>query len=272
MIAEFVVMFRETLEAAFVVGIILAYLHKTNNSDSEKHVWLGVGAGVVISLVLAYLFQFVQGGFDVHEELFEGVFMVITSLLVTWFLVWMVNQKHIIKSLQNEVKVALEKSTPLALFSVAFTSIAREGVESVLFMAGIYSTTGVVSLFGGLLGLVAAVVLGILVFEYAVKFNISLFFSVTTVLLVLLAAGLFSQGIHELQEAHILPTFIEHVYDINPQSNLDGSYSIFHEKGAVGSIFKGLVGYDGDPSDLQFIGYFIYLISFFSYWKISNSK
>ena len=272
MIAEFVVMFRETLEAAFVVGIILAYLHKTKNTEHEKHVWSGVGAGIVLSLILAYLFQFVQGGFESHEEAFEGVFMVATSLLVTWFLIWIVNQKHIVKSLQNEVKIALEKSTPFALFSVAFTSIAREGVESVLFMAGIFSSTGAVSVFGGLLGLAAAVVLGILVFEYAVKFNISLFFTVTTVLLVLLAAGLFSQGIHELQEARILPTFVEHIYDINPAVNSDGTFPLLHEKGTIGSIFKGLVGYDGDPSDLQVAGYLLYLISFFSYWKFSNSK
>lgn len=145
-------------------------------------------------------------------------------------------------------------------------------LKLVLFMAGIFSSTGAVSVFGGLLGLVAAVVLGILVFEYAVKFNISLFFNATTVLLVLLAAGLFSQGIHELQEAHILPTFVEHVYDINPQLNLDGSYPLLHEKGVLGSIFKGLVGYDGNPSDLQVVGYLLYLVSFFSYWKFSDSK
>ena len=272
MLAEFIVLFRETLEAAFVIGIILAYLHKTKNADQEKHVWSGVASGIVFSLILGYLFQFISGGFDSNEELFEGIFMIATSLLVSWFLIWMINQKHIVQSLQAEVKVALEKNAPWALFSVAFTSIAREGVESVLFLSGIYSTTGALSVLGGLLGLVAAVILGILVFEYAMKFNISLFFNLTTVLLVLLAAGLFSQGIHELQEAPVLPTWIEHIYDINPPILSDGSFALLHEKGAIGSIFKGLIGYDGNPSDLQVLGYLLYLTCFFSYWKFSNSK
>ena len=91
------------------------------------------------------------------------------------------------------------------LFVLAFISVLREGIEAVLFMSGIYVSTGGLSLFGGFLGIVAAVVLGILIFEYAVKVDINKFFKVTTVILILLAAGLFSQGLHELQEAKILP-------------------------------------------------------------------
>ncbi|MBI5223199.1 FTR1 family protein [Candidatus Micrarchaeota archaeon] len=267
MLAEFIVLFRESLEIAFVVSIILAYLHKTKNEDHEKHVWLGVAAGLVASIGLAFIFQFVQGGFSASEELFEGFFLILTSGLVSWLVLWMLGQKKVVDSLTKDVKVALEKKETLGLFLLAFTSTLREGVESVLFLAGIYVNTGAISLVGGFMGAVAAIVLGVLIFEYAINFNVGRFFKITTVILILLAAGLFSQGIHELQEAHILPTYVEHVYDINPPQNSDGSYPLLHEKGPIGSIFKGLIGYDGNPSDLQLLSYFGYLLTIYAIYR-----
>jgi high-affinity iron transporter len=266
-LAEFIVMFRESLEVAFVIGIMIAYLHKTKNEELEKHVHIGVAAGIVASLILAYAFQFIHGGFEANEELFEGTFMVITAALVSWFLLWIIKQKKVVERLEHDVKVKIEKNETFGLFMLAFISTLREGVEAVLFMAGIYISTGALSLTAALLGIVAAVIVGMLVFEYAIKFNINLFFKATTVVLVLLAAGLFSQGLHELQEAKVLPTFVEHVYDINPPKNPDGTYPLLHEKGAVGSIFKGLIGYDGNPSDLQFLGYIAYLVAIYYIYK-----
>ena len=262
MLAEFIVMFRESLEIAFVIGIILAYLHKTKNQSNEKHVWLGAAAGIVASLLVAYGFQFIRGGFEQNAPLFEGFFMVITSALVTWLVLWMAKQKKVVQNLQQEVKVALEKKETTALFLLAFTTIMREGVEAVLFMAGIYVDVGSISLLGGLAGIATAIILGVLVFEYAVKFNMEMFFKITTVVLVLLAAGLFSQGLHELQEVKILPTQIEHVYDLHiPEDTLMG------ERGIIGRPLKGLIGYDTDPSDLQVVGYFAYLIAVYGIYK-----
>ena len=267
MLAEFIVMFRESLEVAFVVGIILAYLHKTKNQNYEKHVWLGISAGLVLSIALAVVFQSLKGGFEANEQLFEGVFMIATSALVSWLILWVVKQKKVVENLQQEVKLKLEKKETLGLFLLALSATLREGVEAVLFLAGIFVNTGAISLIGGFIGIVAAVAVGILVFEYAVKFNLGRFFKVTTTILVLLAAGLFSQGLHELQEAKILPTWMENVYDINPPQNADGSYPVLHEKGVIGSIFKGLVGYDGDPSDLQVFGYTAYLLGVYILYK-----
>ncbi|HSB47266.1 MAG TPA: FTR1 family protein [Candidatus Bilamarchaeum sp.] len=269
MIAEFIVMFRESLEVAFVIGIMLAYLHKTKNEEYEKHVWLGVGGAVVGALLLAFAFQFVQGGFEAHEELFEGFFMILTAALVSWLILWIVRQKKVVENLQHGVKAAIEKKETFALFTLALSATLRESVEAVLFMYGIMINTGGISILGGLLGLIAALVVGVMVFEYSLKFNIGLFFRVTTVILVLLAAGLFSQGIHELQDAGILPVWVEHVYSLNPPQNADGSYPLLHEKGTVGGIFRGLVGYDGDPSDLQAAGYVLYLAAIYVAYKKS---
>ncbi|MBI5227849.1 FTR1 family protein [Candidatus Micrarchaeota archaeon] len=267
MIAEFIVMFRESLEVAFVIGIILAYLHKTKNQDQEKHVWLGVCSGILISIALVFAFQALKIEFEDHEEIFEGFFMITTAALVSWLILWVVKQKKIVENLQSEVKVVLEKNGMFGLFLLALTATLRESVESVLFMAGIYINAGAISLLGGFLGIAAAVIVGILVFEYAVRFNIGLFFKATTVILVLLTAGLFSQGLHELQEAKVLPEWIEHVYDINPPQNPDGTYPLLHEKGAIGGVFKGLIGYDGDPSDLQVAGYLAYVAVMYAVYK-----
>ncbi|MEW6036451.1 MAG: FTR1 family protein [Candidatus Micrarchaeota archaeon] len=267
MLAEFIVMFRESLEVAFVIGIILAYLHKTKNEEYEKHVWLGAAAGMVLSLALATAFQYVKGGFEANEELFEGATLIITSALVSWLILWMVKQKEVVKSLQEDVQVRLERGEALGLFLLALSAVLRESVEAVLFMYGIYINTGALSLLSGFFGVAAAVVLGILMFEYAVKVNIGSFFRATTIILTLLAAGLFSQGLHELQEASILPVWVEHVYDVNPPQAPDGSYPLLHEKGAIGSLLKGLLGYDGNPSDLQVAGYVLYVAAVYVAYK-----
>jgi high-affinity iron transporter len=259
MLAEFIVMFRESLEVAFVIGIILAYLNRTGNAAEEKHVWLGVSSGIVLSIALAGSILAFRADFESNEPLFEGIFMVVTAGLVTWLLLWMARQKNVVERLRGDAKAALAKGGGRGIFLLALVATLREGVEAVLFMAGIYASTGALSLLGAFIGIAAAVVVGFLVFEYAVKFSIGLFFRVTALVLVLLAAGLFSQGVHELQEAKILPVWIEHVYDINPPLNADGSYPALHDHGAVGSVLKGLVGYDGAPSDLQVLGYLGYL-------------
>lgn len=259
MLAEFIVMFRESIEAALIVGIILAYLHKTKNQEHEKHVYLGVAWGIVASLLVAYGFQFVQGGFEAHEELFEGVFLLIATILVTWFVLWMMQNKNIAEEIRKEVKVTLDSKKTTALMFLAFTSVFREGIEAVLFMAGIAISTGGLSIIGGLLGVVAALIVGYFIFERAMRFNIGAFFKITTILLIFIAAGLFSHGIHELSEIGLFPPLIEHVWNVNPPQNSDGSYPLLHERGIIGSMAKALFGYDGNPSLIRVISYVSYL-------------
>jgi high-affinity iron transporter len=272
MLAEFIVMFRESIEAAFIIGLIIAYLHKTKNERFEKFAHLGIAAGIIGSIILAFLIQ--SYATDVHatSELFEGLFMLAAVALISWLLLWLVEQKNFVEKLKSDVALTLEDGKTTALFFLVFFSVLREGAEAVLFLSGIYFSTGAISILGALLGLVAALVLGFLVFEHLLKFNLRLFFKVTTALLVLIAAGMLSQGIHELQEAKILPEIIEHVYDINPPKNPDGTYHLLHEKGSIGGTFKALLGYDGNPSLLQIISYLAYLIGFsILYWKKSET-
>lgn len=261
-LAEFIVMFRESLEVAFVIGIILAYLHKTKNLEYEKHVWLGLAVGVFLTILLAMSFGFSEELFAQSEELFEGVFMIVTALLVTWLVMWIAKQKKVVEALQRDVKTRIAQGSAFGLFMLTTVSVLREGVEAVLFLTGIFLTTETLSLAGALMGMATAIVVGILVFEYAMRFNIGLFFKVTTAVLVLLAAGLFSQGLHKLQEAGVLPVWMEHVYDLGWERT-----SLLGEKGAAGGILKGLIGYDTNPSDLQVLGYLLYVGAVYAYYK-----
>lgn len=101
----------------------------------------------------------------------------------------------------------------------------------------------------------------------SIKINLKKFFNLTSFLLILFAAGLVAYGIHELQEAKIIPTVRESLWDINPPINPDGTYPLLHEKGYVGSILKGLFGYNGNPSLIEVAGYFIYLTLVFGLWR-----
>jgi high-affinity iron transporter len=123
------------------------------------------------------------------------------------------------------------------------------------------------TIIGAVLGIVAAIFLGYLVFVGSMKINLKKFFNVTSILLILFAAGLVAHGVHELQEAGIIPVVIEHIWNINPAVNPDGTYSALHEKGLIGSIFVSLFGYNGNPSLLEALSYFAYLILVFLLWK-----
>ena len=101
--------------------------------------------------------------------------------------------------------------------------------------------------------------MGYALFVWSLKINIKKFFTITSILLIFFAAGLVAYGIHELQEAGIIPELIPHLWDLNPPVNSDGSYPILHERGYIGSILKGLFGYNGNPSLLEVVGYLLYL-------------
>ena len=261
MLASFIITFRESLEAALIVGIILAYLSKTHGKKYFNLVYLGVVSAVVVSIISAFLFNTFFGGFTGRtEEIFEGIVMIFASVLITFMILWMMKQKHVKRELQAKVDKEIHEKHKFGLFFLTFINVFREGIETVIFLsaAGV-SSTAKNSMTGGLLGIIVAIILGYLIFSGAKSIDIKKFFNVTSILLVLFAAGLFAHGIHELQEAKIVPTLVEHVWDINPELNSDGSFPAFHEKGTIGSIFGSLFGYNGDPSLIELLTYLFYI-------------
>lgn len=262
-----IITLRETLEAALVVGILLAYLNKTLNFKHRKYIWWGVGAGVALSVVLAFVFQSFFGGFEGKtEELYEGVTMIVAAGLLTWMILWMLRQRKAIKkNLEDKAQMHIEKDHYWGLFWLTFVGVAREGIETVIFLqAAVVNSSGIGVLSGAVLGIVLALVMAYILFKGIVRVPLKAFFTFTGVLLILFAAGLFAHGIHEFQEAGVLPIYIEHLWDVN---------SVIDEKGSFGSIMKGLFGYNGNPSLLEAGGYVLYLVLIsLAWWKIESKN
>jgi high-affinity iron transporter len=268
-LASFLVTSRETLEAALVVFIVLAYLNKTNNHKHKKTVYYGIVSGILASVIAAVIFTLFSGGFSGRaEEIFEGITMLIASVLLTTMILWMMRQKHISKKIEDKVmteveKSELEKTFAYGLFFLILIAILREGLETVIFLNAIRYTSGI-NFIGGILGVIVAIGIGYLFFNRARKINLGKFFRISSILLILFASGLVAHGIHELQEAAIVPTVIEHVWNTN---------FILDENGIVGSFMKGLFGYNGNPSLIEVLSYVSYLgIIFYLYRRVENSN
>jgi high-affinity iron transporter len=150
------------------------------------------------------------------------------------------------------------------LFSLAFVAVVREGIETVLFLtAAAFSATAGQTIIGGILGLIVAVIIGWLIFAAGKELNVRAFFRVTGVLLVLFAAGLVAHGVHELQEATLLPTIVEHVWNVNP---------VLSEDSTVGEFLKALFGYNGNPSLIEVLSYIGYYVAIYLGTRSSGER
>ena len=268
MIPSFIITFREALEAALIFGIIISFLSRTKQTKYNNIVYLGAASGIICSIIGAFLFNHLAGGFSGRaEQIFEGFTMLIGAVLLTTMILWMMRQKHVAKELEEKVSTEITEAHKLGLFSLVFIAILREGIETVIFLGASSFVSENNSIIGAVLGIVAAIFLGYLLFVGSMKINLKKFFNVTSILLILFAAGLVAHGVHELQEAGLIPILIEHIWDINPAVNLDGTYYALHERGLIGSIFVSLFGYNGNPSLLEALSYFAYLILVFLLWK-----
>lgn len=254
MVPAFLITLREGLEAALIVGIVLAYLAATGNRRHFVTVWWGVAGAVVLSLVAGGAIFFLVGEFSGRaEEIFEGAAMFTAAAVLSYMIIWMKRQAtDIRRHLQAQVQAALGSGGALALSLLALVAVGREGLETVLFMfATVRATSPLESAIGGLLGLAVAVVLGYALYLGSRRLNLRTFFNVTGVLLIFFAAGLLVLGIHEWQEAGLIPFAIEHVWDIN---------SILNENEGLGSFLKALFGYNGNPSLVEVVAYPLYLV------------
>ena len=255
MVAALLITLREGLEAALIVGIVLGVLRKLQRQDRSAVVWAGVGAAVAVSVVAGLVFNALGVAFEGRgEEIFEGVAMLLAAGVLTWMIFWMQRQgRQVQAELEADVRRAVTVGSAWGLFSLAFVAVLREGIETVLFLtAAAFTATPAQTVVGGTLGLVVAVMLGWLMFAAGRRLNVRAFFRVTSVLLVLFAAGLLAHGVHELQEAALLPTLVEHVWDMNP---------ILDENAAVGVFLKALFGYNGNPSLIEALTYAGYLVA-----------
>jgi len=268
MLGSFLITFREGLEAALIIGIILAYLAKTRNRQGFKPIWIGTALGALISLVAGGIIYFTAGEFQGSaEHIFEGTTMFIAVGVLTWMIFWMRKQAINIRAhLQTQIQLALTVGSSQALVVMALLAVVREGIETVLFLFAATRTAESPFTFtlAGLVGLLAAVLIGYAIYKGSSRFNLRAFFNITSGVLLLFAAGLLAHGIHEFNEVSFIPPVIEHVW------NTDGLIS---ETSTFGRFLTALFGYNANPSLTETIAYFIYLtVTLSSYFLIKKPR
>lgn len=257
MIGQFLITFREVLEAAIIVAIIIAYLKRTGRERQIKDVWTGVGLSALASVVLGAAILALYGGLE-EKELFEGVASYLAVIVLTSMIYWMATKGRNIKAeIESKVSKAIN---PFALIGFTFIVVFREGLETVLFLTPFATQDLAGTLAGLLLGAGAALILTYLIYGVGMRINLRTFFYYSSILLVFVAAGLAGYGTHELiewaeEEGTHLGFIEETAYNLGIPKE-----SVFHHKGAIGSIFAVLFGYSVKMEWGRVIVQFGYLI------------
>ncbi|WP_048147766.1 FTR1 family iron permease [Palaeococcus ferrophilus] len=256
-VGAFLITFREALEAAIIVAIIIAYLRRTGRERQIKDVWIGTALSIGVSALLGIGILKFYGGLG-EKELFEGIASYLAVIVLTSMIYWMATKGRNIKA-EIESKVS-QTIAPLALIGFTFIVVFREGLETVLFLTPFMTQSPGGTLLGLAAGLAGALLLAYLIYGVGMRINLRKFFYYSSILLVFVAAGLAGYGTHELiewgeEEGFSLGVLEETAYDLGIPSD-----SLWHHNGAVGSVFAVLFGYSTSMEWGRVIVQFGYLI------------
>lgn len=254
-LGSFLVMLREGFEATLLVAIVLAYLSKTGHGEGFRGVWLGVGAALLVSLgVAGALFLTANELGGTAAALFKVGTMWLAVGFLTYMVLWMRRQaRTVAQGIRKGVDEALEKGSVFALAGLVFVMVLREGLETGLFMFGLSQSSTPAGVFvGGAAGIFGAVLLGYLVYVGGRRIDLGLFFKITGVLLVVVAAGLLARGVAILEIEGFIPAFFYPLWDLTRVAVL-GSGSL------VGQSLTAFVGWDPQPDLLEFAAWATYL-------------
>ena len=283
----FVITLREGVEAALVVGIVLACLKKAKQSNLNLWVYAGVGAGIAASAMVGVIFGWIvqalsksnQPYAPVMEPLLEGVFSVVAIAMLSWMLIWMTRQAKFMKAqVEGAIADTLNKNNGISagwgIFTLIFVAVLREGFETVLFIAAKFQQ-GLIASLGALGGLAVAAGIGVLLFKWGVKINIRLFFQVMGVLLLLVVAGLvvstlghFDTAMATLAQMDRKSAALCFYYErfARNHSCILGSMvwnttKILPEDKFPGLLFNALFGYTDKLYIVQAVGYVLFLLT-----------
>jgi len=254
---SFLITLREGLEAALIIAIILGYLARTDRRDQWRPVWLGAGlagAGSLAAAVTLHLLAVELPGR--LQEAVEGFGMLLAVVILTWMVFWMRSQSRSIGAdLRRRVDAALSAGSAFALGLLAFSAVGREGLETALFLfAGGSTADSELAYWAGAAGgLGLAALLGAAVYSGSHRVPLRAFFSVTSILLMVLAAGLLTNGLKELHEADIL------FGNLGPR--LWDTYELLPDNSSIGRFLATLLGYDASPFLGQVAAYLGYLVT-----------
>ncbi|MEV4113246.1 iron uptake transporter permease EfeU [Nonomuraea sp. NPDC049695] len=254
MFASYLIGLREGLEATLVVSVLVAFLVKSDRKDKLPQVWTGVGAAVALSVGFGALLTFTAANLGhTGQELFDAITSLLAVVFVTWMIFWM---RRAARALSGELRGKLSEALEMGSFAVvvmAFLAVAREGLETaILFFASVQGFTASADpLIGISLGLLTSVLLGWGLYRSAVKINLTRFFTWTGLLLILVAAGIFKYGVHDLQEANLLPGLSTYAFDIS---------SILPPTSWYGELLSGMLNITPQPSVAEVIAWVCYLV------------
>ncbi|MDH4228854.1 MAG: FTR1 family protein [Nitrospirota bacterium] len=254
MAGAFLILLREGLEAALVVGIILAVVVRLGQPRYERHVFGGVAAAVMASVLFALAADGVGGLFGgAGQEVLNGIVLMLAAAMLSYVVVWLRSSRHALREKITEKVHRQVGARGLGVFMLAFLSVFREGVESVLFLWGILLGSGddmAGVLTGAGLGLASAVLLAWVVFQGGRRVPLATFFNVTTGLLVLLAAGMLAKGVGYWVTVDWLPALSYAVWDTG---------EVLPERSGLGAVLTVLIGYNSSPTLLEVLVYTGYL-------------
>lgn len=261
MLGQYIITFREVFEAALIVSVMLAYLSKVDLGYLKKQVWLGVGASVLSSIIIgAIILYFYDGLSEASAKLFEAVAAFVAVVLLTWAILFIAKEKHTM--LEQKTADVVSKGAMWGVFGFAFIAVFREGLETVLFLTPFYLQDATGTIIGVILGFVTALAISFGVFWFGMHTSVKKLFFYSSILLVLLAAGLLGYGVHELLEyfeiAGIEAGFLATKAFTLPLE----SGSLFHHKGVIGSVFSVLFGYSASMEWGRVLAHVAYLAVF----------
>ena len=275
--AEFIIVFREVLEASLVVGIIYLLIEKTNQAAHFTKLWYAVFASILASIAVGFMVIQAKNalGNNSTQALFEAVFLYLTAFLIWYVIFWLSKNVSDKKVLEGQALNAMEISS-WGIFFVVFFAILREGFETAIFLISSFSITGTFSYIGFISGAVLAILIGYLIVRQGRKIDLRGVFKYTTLLLVFLSAGMIAYGTHEAEEYLVKSEQIEkleiyRVWDIlEPTQSAETGKTIYHplhDKGSVGLFLKGFFGYNSNPNIPEVILWFMAMLFGLNMWR-----
>lgn len=258
MFANFLIGLREGLEAALVVSILIAYVVKSDRRHLLPRIWAGVGIAVALSLAFGAALTFGPKGLTFEaKELIGGVLSIIAVGFVTWMIFWMARAA---RGMSGQLRAQIDRAAeakPWSLAVVALFAVGREGLETALFLwaatqaaaRGTGATTQ--PLLGALIGILVAVVLGYLIYRGALKINLTRFFTWTGAFLIIVAGGVLAYGIHDLQEAQLLPGLNNLAFDVS---------RLIPPTSWYGTLLKGVFNFSPATTVLELSAWLLYVV------------
>ena len=256
MLIAFLIMLREGIEAALIVGIVAGFLKQSGHSRLMPKVWLGVALAALMCLGIGYGIHSVTGEIPQKEQEFVvGVIGLVAVAMLTYMILWMKKAARSMKQqIQDSVQTALNRGNGQgwALVGMAFLAVAREGLESVFFLLAVFQQSPTWSMpVGAVLGLLAAVVIGALIYQGGMRLNLAKFFRWTGAFLIVVAAGLVAGSLRALHEAGVWNHLQEVVFD---------SSKYLHEDSPLGVLLGGFFGYTDHPTQGEVLAWLLYLV------------